>query len=145
MTRHLLAHQVDLVAMAGFGTVLAAPVHEAFPGRILNTHPSLLPAFPGWHAVRDALAAGVSETGCTVHLATLEMDDGPILAQQAVRVVPGDTEESLHEAIKVAERTLYPETIAWAFGELQAGRAVEARHDPVRPPAERGVRGDKPR
>jgi phosphoribosylglycinamide formyltransferase-1 len=142
VTKTLLANQVDLVAMAGFGTVLSAPVHEAFPGRILNTHPSLLPAFPGWHAVRDALAAGVSETGCTVHLATLEMDEGPILAQQAVRVVPGDTEESLHEAIKVAERTLYPETIAWALGELQAGRAIEARHDPVRPLAERGVRGD---
>ena len=118
--------------MAGFGTVLTAPVHEAFPGRILNTHPSLLPAFPGWHAVRDALAAGVSETGCTVHLATLEMDEGPILAQQAVRVVPGDTEESLHEAIKVAERTLYPETIAWALGELEASREIEPSNQPPR-------------
>ncbi len=85
----LVAHQVDLVAMAGFGTVLAEPAHVAFPGRILNTHPSLLPAFPGWHAVRDALAAGVTETGCSVHLATLEMDEGPILAQEVVPVLAG--------------------------------------------------------
>src|SRR5271166_4366054 len=97
----LVAHQVDLVAMAGFGTVLSEAVHKAFPDRILNTHPALLPAFPGWHGVRDALAAGVSETGCTVHLATLEMDAGPILAQEAVPVLDGDTEATLHERIKV--------------------------------------------
>ena len=125
VTATLVAHQVDLVAMAGFGTVLSQAVHTAFPGRILNTHPALLPAFPGWHGVRDALAAGVTETGCTVHLATLEMDAGPILAQRVVRVLPGDTEESLHERIKVAERTLYPETVAWALGELEAGRSIE--------------------
>ena len=68
-------------------------MHAPFPHRIINTHPALLPAFPGWHGVRDALAAGVSETGCTVHLATVEMDAGPILAQQAVPVLVGDTEE----------------------------------------------------
>lgn len=124
VTATLVAHQVDLVAMAGFGTVMTQAVHDAFPGRILNTHPALLPAFPGWHGVRDALAAGVSETGCTVHLATLEMDAGPILAQQAVPVLPDDTEESLHERIKVVERTLYPETVAWALGELEAGRRI---------------------
>jgi phosphoribosylglycinamide formyltransferase-1 len=120
----LVAHQVDLVAMAGFGTVMTQAVHDAFGGRILNTHPALLPAFPGWHGVRDALAAGVRETGCTVHLATLEMDAGPILAQQAVPVLPDDTEETLHERIKVVERTLYPETVAWALGELEAGRPI---------------------
>jgi phosphoribosylglycinamide formyltransferase-1 len=114
----LVAHQVDLVAMAGFGTVLSEPVHDAFGGRILNTHPALLPAFPGWHGVRDALAAGVRETGCTVHLATLEMDAGPILAQQAVPVLDTDSEESLHERIKVAERVLYPATVAWALRQL---------------------------
>lgn len=124
VTATLVAHQVDLVAMAGFGTVLTQAVHDAFPGRILNTHPALLPAFPGWHGVRDALAAGVSETGCTVHLATLEMDAGPILAQRAVPVLPDDTEETLHERIKVVERTLYPETVAWALGELEAGRRI---------------------
>jgi phosphoribosylglycinamide formyltransferase-1 len=122
----LVAHQVDLVAMAGFGTVMTQAVHSAFPGRILNTHPALLPAFPGWHGVHDALAAGVAETGCTVHLATLEMDEGPVLAQQVVPVEAGDTEESLHERIKVAERALYPATIAWALGELEAGRMIEA-------------------
>jgi phosphoribosylglycinamide formyltransferase 1 len=123
----LVAHQVDLVAMAGFGTVLGQAVHSAFPGRILNTHPALLPAFPGWHGVRDALAAGVTETGCTVHLATLEMDAGPILAQQAVPVLAADTQDSLHERIKVVERTLYPATMAWALGELEAGRSIERR------------------
>ena len=121
VTATLVAHQVDLVAMAGFGTVMTEAVHAAFPGRILNTHPALLPLFPGWHGVRDALAAGVDETGCTVHLATLEMDAGPILAQEVVPVLPGDTEASLHERIKVAERVLYPKTVAWALGELEAG------------------------
>jgi phosphoribosylglycinamide formyltransferase-1 len=122
----LVAHQVDLVAMAGFGTVMTEAVHTAFPDRIVNTHPALLPLFPGWHGVRDALAAGVTETGCTVHLATLEMDTGPVLAQQTVPVRPGDTEESLHERIKVVERVLYPATVAWALGELEAGREIVA-------------------
>jgi phosphoribosylglycinamide formyltransferase 1 len=125
----LVAHQVDLVAMAGFGTVMTAAVHRAYPERILNTHPALLPSFPGWHGVRDALAAGVSETGCTVHLATVEMDAGPILAQEVVPVLPGDTEETLHERIKVAERALYPATVAWALAELAAGREIEPRAD----------------
>ena len=107
----LLDASVDLVAMAGFGTVLDAPVHEAFPERILNTHPALLPQFPGWHAVEDALAAGVSETGCTVHVATVVMDSGPILAQERVPVLEGDTVESLHERIKRVERRLYPATV----------------------------------
>lgn len=107
----LQRHQVDVVAMAGFGTVLAAPILEAFPGRVLNTHPALLPAFKGWHAVADALAAGVSVTGCTVHVATLEVDEGPILAQEEVPILPADTAESLHERIKAVERRLYPHTI----------------------------------
>ena len=122
----LVAHQVDLVAMAGFGTVMSQSVHDAFPDRILNTHPTLLPAFPGWHGVRDALAAGVSETGCTVHRASLVMDAGPILAQRVVPVRADDTEATLHERIKVAERTLYPATVAWALGELEAGRTIAA-------------------
>jgi len=108
-------------------TTLTDAVHAAFPHRILNTHPALLPLFPGWHGVRDALAAGVSETGCTVHLATLEMDAGPILAQQSVPVLAGDTEETLHERIKVVERTLYPATVAWALAELEAGLPIEPK------------------
>ncbi len=119
----LVAAGVDVVVMAGFGTVLAQPVHDAFPGRILNTHPALLPAFPGWHAVRDALAAGVTETGTTVHVAHLEMDTGPILAQASVAIRPDDTEESLHERIKAVERTLYPATIR-AFIDDLASQAV---------------------
>jgi phosphoribosylglycinamide formyltransferase-1 len=134
VTATLVAHQVDLVAMAGFGTVLTGAVHAAFPHRILNTHPALLPLFPGWHGVRDALAAGVSETGCTVHLATLEMDAGPILAQQSVPVLAGDTEETLHERIKVVERTLYPATVARALAELEAGLPIEPKgvHEEMR-------------
>ena len=107
----LLRHGVDVVAMAGFGTILGQGLQDAFPGRVLNTHPALLPAFPGWHAVRDALAAGVRVTGCTVHLAELEVDSGPILAQEEVPVLPDDTEVSLHERIKVVEHRLYPAAI----------------------------------
>jgi phosphoribosylglycinamide formyltransferase 1 len=104
-------HAVDLVAMAGFGTILEKPFIDAFAGRIVNTHPALLPAFKGWHAVEEALAAGVKVTGCTVHLVTLEVDDGPILAQQAVSVLPGDTVDTLHERIKEVERNLYPRVL----------------------------------
>src|SRR5580693_8239706 len=114
----------ELVDRGPYGGYGAAFDRAAFPARILNTHPALLPAFPGWHGVRDALAAGVPETGCTVHLATLEMDAGPILAQESVPVLPDDTEETLHERIKVVERALYPETIAWVLGELEAGRRI---------------------
>jgi phosphoribosylglycinamide formyltransferase-1 len=104
-------HDVDLVVMAGFGTVLTQAVHDAYEGRILNTHPALLPAFPGWHAVEDTLAAGATVTGCTVHLATLHMDAGPVLAQEEVAVRPDDTVATLHERIKDVERRLYPATI----------------------------------
>jgi phosphoribosylglycinamide formyltransferase-1 len=107
----LNAHGVELVVMAGFMTVLEKPMFDAFEGRVLNTHPALLPAFKGAHAVRDALEHGVKLTGCTVHVATMELDDGPILAQEAVPVLPGDDEATLHERIKVVERRLYPDTI----------------------------------
>lgn len=106
----LRVRDVELVVMAGFGTVMPKAAAE-FPGRLLNTHPALLPSFKGWHAVREALAAGVKVTGCTVHIATAEVDEGPILAQEAVVVEPDDTEESLHERIKEVERRLYPATI----------------------------------
>jgi phosphoribosylglycinamide formyltransferase-1 len=107
----LRSHGVELVAMAGFATVLGPAAPEALPGRILNTHPSLLPSFKGWHAVSEALEAGVTVTGCTIHVATAEVDDGPILAQEAVPVLAGDTVETLHERIKRVERRLYPETV----------------------------------
>jgi phosphoribosylglycinamide formyltransferase-1 len=102
---------IDVVAMAGFMTVLGPAMFDAFPARVLNTHPSLLPSFPGAHAVPDALAAGVRITGCTVHIATERVDHGPILAQEAVAVAADDDEASLHERIKAVERRLYPLTI----------------------------------
>jgi phosphoribosylglycinamide formyltransferase-1 len=107
----LARHDVELVAIAGFGTILSKPFVDAFGGRAVNTHPALLPSFKGWHAVRDALEFGVKVTGCTVHLVTEEVDAGPILAQEAVPVLDGDTEESLHERIKAVERRLYPDVI----------------------------------
>lgn len=117
----LRACDPDLVAMAGFATVLTAPVHDAFPGCILNTHPSLLPLFKGWHAVADALAARALVTGCTVHVATLEVDEGPILAQEEVAVIDGDTVETLHARIKAVERVLYPDTIKSVLGQMRDG------------------------
>lgn len=107
----LRAHDIDLVVMAGWGTIFGTPMFDAFPRRILNTHPALLPAFKGWHAVPQALDYGVKVTGCTVHIATVEVDEGPILAQAAVDVLDDDTVESLHERIKAVERRLYPATI----------------------------------
>lgn len=118
-------HAPDLVAMAGFGTVMDQPVHDAYPGRILNTHPALLPAFPGWHAVDDALAAGAKVTGCTVHVATLEMDAGPVLAQEEVEVKRDDTVETLHERIKQVERSLYPATVLRALDELASTGSLD--------------------
>jgi phosphoribosylglycinamide formyltransferase 1 len=113
----LQRHQTDLIAMAGFGTILAKPIHDAYPDRIVNTHPALLPAFKGWHAVDEALAYGVKVTGCTVHLARLEVDEGPILAQEAVPVLPDDTVETLHERIKEVERRIYPEVLRALIAE----------------------------
>ena len=97
--------------MAGFGTILGAPVFDAYPNRIINTHPALLPSFPGWHAVRSAMDFGVKVTGCTIHVATPVVDDGPILAQEAVPILDDDDEASLHERIKTVERRLYVETL----------------------------------
>jgi formyltetrahydrofolate-dependent phosphoribosylglycinamide formyltransferase len=104
------ALRLDLLVSAGFGTVVPG-VATAYTGRMLNTHPSLLPSFKGWHAVRDALAAGVKVTGCTVHLVTEAVDEGEILAQEPVAVRDDDTEASLHERIKEVERHLLPATI----------------------------------
>ena len=115
----LRKYDIELAVMAGFGTIVPG-VSEAFPNRVLNTHPALLPAFKGWHPVRDALAAGVKVTGWTVHIAIEEVDAGPILAQEAVPVLPDDTEETLHERIKEVERRLYPEVIRKVIdGEIE--------------------------
>lgn len=117
----LKAHDVDLVAMAGFMTILAKPMFDAFEHRIVNTHPSLLPAFRGAHAVEEALELGVKLTGCTVHIATEEVDAGPILAQEAVPVEPDDTVETLHERIKAVEHRLYPQVIRDLVDDIAKG------------------------
>jgi len=121
LTRELESHDIDLVAMAGFGTILTATLHHAFPGRVLNTHPSLLPAFKGWHAVPQALEAGAVETGCTVHLATEALDEGPVLAQRRVPILAGDDEQRLHERIKTVERDLYPSVVGRVMASMAEG------------------------
>jgi phosphoribosylglycinamide formyltransferase-1 len=100
------AYAPDLVISAGFMKLLGADFLDAFPGRVVNTHPALLPAFPGMTAARDALAYGVKVTGCTLFMIAGGVDDGPIIAQAAVPVEDGDDENALHERIKVAERAL---------------------------------------
>ncbi len=121
LTRELQERRIDLVAMAGFGTVLSANFHDAFPGRVLNTHPSLLPDFKGWHAVAQAIEAGVKESGCTVHIATEELDAGPVLAQRRVAVTVDDDERTLHERIKRVERELYPMVVGRVMASLAEG------------------------
>lgn len=105
-------HRPDLVVSAGFMKILGPQFLSQFLGRVINTHPALLPSFPGAHAVPDALAHGVKVTGCTVHLVDAGMDTGPILAQQPVAVNGDDDEASLHERIKVVERALLVDVLA---------------------------------
>ncbi|CRZ18556.1 phosphoribosylglycinamide formyltransferase [Mycolicibacterium neworleansense] len=112
LTAATAEHEPDLVVSAGFMKILGSQFLSRFPGRVVNTHPALLPAFPGAHAVPEALAYGVRVTGCTVHLVDSGMDTGPILAQQAIEVLDDDTEETLHERIKVVERRLLVDVLA---------------------------------
>jgi phosphoribosylglycinamide formyltransferase-1 len=105
-------HRPDLVVSAGFMKILGSQFLSRFVGRVVNTHPALLPAFPGAHAVQEAMAYGVRVTGCTVHLVDEGVDTGPILAQEAVPVLDGDDEASLHERIKVVERRLLVDVLA---------------------------------
>jgi phosphoribosylglycinamide formyltransferase 1 len=109
----LHAHHVGLIAMSGFMTLLSPAIFSEFEGHILNTHPSLLPAFKGHgdRVITDTLAAGVTETGCSVQIATYDLDAGPVIAQERVPVLPGDTKDTLWERIKVTERKLYPRII----------------------------------
>ncbi|MFF1549730.1 phosphoribosylglycinamide formyltransferase [Rhodococcus erythropolis] len=112
LTAAVAEHEPDLVVSAGFMKILGPTFLARFGGRIINTHPALLPAFPGAHAVPDALAYGVKVTGSTVHLVDGGVDTGPILAQEAVPVHDDDTESSLHERIKIVERRLLADVIA---------------------------------
>ena len=117
LVRLLKEAGVELVVLAGFMRVLKEPMLAAFPRRIINIHPSLLPKFPGIESWKQALAAGEKVTGCSVHFVDAGIDSGEIIAQSRVPVLPGDTAESLHERIQVAERALYPEVIA-RFSEV---------------------------
>jgi phosphoribosylglycinamide formyltransferase-1 len=112
VTEATAQHQPDLVVSAGFMKILGAQFLSRFLGRVVNTHPALLPAFPGAHAVPEALAYGVRVTGCTVHLVDAGVDTGPILAQEAIPVLDDDDESSLHERIKVVERRLLVDVLA---------------------------------
>jgi formyltetrahydrofolate-dependent phosphoribosylglycinamide formyltransferase len=105
-------HRPDLVVSAGFMKILGPAFLARFSGRVLNTHPALLPAFPGAHAVADALAHGVTVTGCTVHIVDSGVDTGPIVAQEPVAVDPGEDVDKLHERIKTVERRLLVDVIA---------------------------------
>ncbi|MEO6792187.1 MAG: phosphoribosylglycinamide formyltransferase [Mycobacterium sp.] len=105
-------HAPDLVVSAGFMKILGSQFLSRFQGRTVNTHPALLPAFPGAHAVPEALAYGVKVTGCTVHLVDAGTDTGPVLAQEPVAVLDGDDEGTLHERIKTVERKLLVDVLA---------------------------------
>ena len=112
--------RVDLIVLAGFMRILKGDFLRAFPERVVNIHPALLPSFPGLEAWKQALDYGVKVTGCTVHFVDQGIDTGPILAQQTVPVLDDDTPATLHERIQQAERVLYPTTIAALLrGEIQ--------------------------
>jgi phosphoribosylglycinamide formyltransferase-1 len=111
LTEEVRRFSPHLVLCAGFMRILGPAFLSAYDGHIVNTHPSLLPAFPGAHAVRDALAYGVRVSGCTVHLVDAGIDTGPVLAQEAVEVLPRDDEASLHARIKAVERDLFVQTV----------------------------------
>lgn len=112
LTAAVAAHDPDLIVSAGFMKILGPEFMTRFGGRIVNTHPALLPSFPGAHAVRDALAYGVKVTGSTVHLVDAGVDTGPVLAQEPVAVLDDDDEATLHERIKTVERRLLVEVLA---------------------------------
>jgi len=137
LTRSCAGYRPDLIVSAGFMKLVGPEFLDRFAGRFVNTHPSLLPAFPGMHAVRDALAYGVKVTGCTVFLADAGTDTGPVIAQAAVPVSEDDGVASLHERIKVTERALLVDTVGrmvrdgWSVrdrtvwvGHQEAGRAA---------------------
>lgn len=111
MADWLQARGVELVVLAGYMHLLTSAFLDRFPDAVVNVHPSLLPSFPGGHPVEDQLAAGVTESGATVHLVDEGVDSGSILAQERVPVLPGDTAESLHERIKTVEHRLLPEIV----------------------------------
>jgi phosphoribosylglycinamide formyltransferase 1 len=130
LAKELRARGVGLVCLAGFMRLVGTELIEAFPSRILNIHPSLLPAFPGLHAQRQAIEHGVKVSGVTVHLVTAELDGGPIVIQRVVPVLPGDSAESLAERILEEEHRAYPEAVQMILGggwRLEGRRFVPAK------------------
>jgi phosphoribosylglycinamide formyltransferase-1 len=127
---------VDLVCLAGFMRLVGVPLLSAFPSRMVNIHPSLLPAFPGLHAPRQALDHGVRVAGATVHLVTSDLDDGPIVRQASVPVMDDDTEETLAARILVEEHRIYPEAIQLLLDDEWSleGRRLVVRARPARQP-----------
>lgn len=145
----LRAHRVDVVCLAGFMRLIGTPLLEAFPHRVLNIHPSLLPAFPGLHGARQALAHGVKVTGCTVHFVDPGLDSGPIIAQAAVPVLPDDDEKTLAARILAEEHRLYPMAVRWLCEDRLeiSGRTVRvtaATPEGARARGSRGSRGSEP-
>jgi phosphoribosylglycinamide formyltransferase-1 len=108
------SYHVEWVIMAGWMRIVTPVLLDAFPNHVINIHPSLLPSFKGINAVEKALNAGVKITGCTVHIASLEVDSGPILLQAAVPILPNDTPETLHQRIRIQEHKIFPQAIALA-------------------------------
>ncbi len=115
LLQQLLQHDIEWLLLAGWMRRLTTTFIDAYPNKILNIHPSLLPSFPGLHAVEQALAAGVTISGCTVHIVTAELDSGPILAQAAVPVLRDDTTQTLHARIQHQEHHLYPHALNLAL------------------------------
>lgn len=115
----LREYDVELVVMAGWMRIVTEVLLNAFADKVVNIHPSLLPSFRGAHGVEDALKAGVKITGCTVHIARLEVDNGPILIQAAVPILPDDTPDTLHARIQVQEHQIFPQAIAIAAAQLR--------------------------
>lgn len=130
MIEVLKQYRVEWVIMAGWMRLVTEVLIAAYPRRILNLHPSLLPSFKGLHAVEQALEYGVKITGCTVHLVTLEMDSGPIVAQAAVPILPGDTAESLYQRIQAQEHRLYPQAIRLCIAPAEGSRLPKPMGNP---------------
>jgi phosphoribosylglycinamide formyltransferase-1 len=125
MQQRLSAHRIELVCLAGFMRILSPPFVESWRGRMINIHPSLLPALRGLHTHERALAEGLSEHGCTVHFVESELDAGPIVAQARVAVLPGDDADALAARVLVEEHKLYPAALARVAAGLVAARAID--------------------
>lgn len=145
LAREIDRHRPDLVALAGFMRILTAPFIERYRGRLMNIHPSLLPAFPGLDTHRRALAAGARTHGCTVHFVTPEVDSGPIIVQAAVPVLPGDTEEQLAARVLAEEHRIYPQAVRYFLeGKLKLENGQVTIDESCRNPEAAGFPSGRP-